>query len=170
MMAIQNHSLTCHVSRLFRAEGQRQRRMAVMIAFGGVVATVLTAWLIGKYDLSGWWIPVPFVIAAVAHVGWYRICLNDTDAWKVANGSELKLDERQIRVRNMAYMRSYQIVAGSFVLGVIYAGTAYLQGYWLPTEWGEITTISWAVLLGTIILPAAFIAWTEPDSPDEFEA
>jgi hypothetical protein len=168
-MTIQNHPAICHVSRIFHAEGQRERRIAVLGTVAGILATLLTSWLIGRLDLSLWWLVVPFTTAALAHVAGYRICFNDADAWKVANGSESSLDERQIRVRNLAYTEAYRIVAGAFALGVIYSGTAYQQGYWLPTGWGQIDSIIWGVLLSVILLPPAFIAWTEPDFPDELE-
>jgi hypothetical protein len=168
-MTISTHPAICYVSRIFHAEGQRERRIAVVGTVAAIAATLLTSWLIGTLDLSLWFLAAPIATATLAHVAGYRICFNDADAWKVANGSESSLDERQIRVRNLAYTQAYRIVAGVFALGVIYTGTAYLQGYWLPTGWGQITSIIWIVLLGTILLPAAFIAWTEPDFPDDFE-
>jgi hypothetical protein len=79
--------------------------------------------------------------------------------------SEADLDERELAVRNAAYVTAYRAVAVYSVfesLALIYsselsASTARLLRLWL-----------FIPLVGMVLtLPAAVILWTEPDVPEE---
>jgi hypothetical protein len=154
---------------LLRATNRRERRMAVVIAIGGYAASVITVWLLERFNASSWWLALPIAVEVITLIAIFRICYNDADSWHVANARDDQLDERQLRVRNRATVWSYRIVAAGAGLAAIYGVTAHEQGYWFPTGSGQLQAIMWAVLLGTLILPAGFVAWTEPDFPYVFD-
>ena len=91
--------------------------------------------------------------------------------WRAANEPDDALDEREQRVRDRAYLRSYQALAALVVLGGVYAALAWdtraRWGLWLPQTWNEVQAVFCGLLLLAMTLPAAVIGWTEPDLPVE---
>lgn len=77
-----------------------------------------------------------------------------------------KLDERELQVRNQAFFRSYQIIAGLTALGLIYAQLAVEHPHrlWRPSSERPMQSLVWGFLLLSITLPHAFIAWQDPDN------
>jgi len=78
-------------------------------------------------------------------------------------------DERQTQVRNQAFFRAYQIVAGLAFLFLFYLDEApqlvAKKGWdlWIPQPGEHFQPIIFGYLLLTITLPHAFIAWQDPD-------
>ncbi len=78
-------------------------------------------------------------------------------------------DERQEAIRHRAQAHAFQISGVVVLLGAIYAvlATQLLPGLWLPHTGAEIWAIVTALTLMYTTLPAAILAWTEPDPPYE---
>jgi hypothetical protein len=127
------------------------RRLACVATYAGYALTVLALWQgtplaavpAGLLSILGWWVlnqvAVPY--------------------------SKKDLDERELQVRNQAFFRSYQCVAGATALALLYVQFALdLPGrLWLPGRPGEIQALVWGYLLVAITLPHAVIAWQDPD-------
>jgi len=88
----------------------------------------------------------------------------------IADDLDSRLDERQIALRNSAYLDSYRIVSGIVILGVIWIAIGTDLGYWwIPTTWHEWNAIVWGLFIYLTSLPSAILAWREPDRHDELE-
>ena len=76
-------------------------------------------------------------------------------------------DERQDMVRGRANVRAYQIFSGVATLWIFYQALATdlrrKFPVWLPSTWDEHQVVVWTTLLLALTLPAAIVAWTEPD-------
>ncbi len=81
-------------------------------------------------------------------------------------------DERQTQVRNQAFFRAYQVIAGLSLIFLFYLDEApqlaAKKGWdlWLPQPGQDFQPIIFGYLLVTITLPHAFIAWQDPDYLD----
>lgn len=84
-----------------------------------------------------------------------------SDFWRRGHAPDAQLDERELTLRNRAYLSAYQGVATLFLLSVIYLAFALDFGLWLPATYEQASTLVWGVLLFTLSLPAAVLAWTE---------
>ena len=63
-------------------------------------------------------------------------------------------------------MISYQIIAGIFGLSVAYGTMALDFGWWLPSTFDRLQAVLWGIVLLTMTLPSAVVAWIEPDAQD----
>lgn len=78
-------------------------------------------------------------------------------------------DERQTQVRNQAFFRAYQIIAGLTAVFLFYLDEApqlaAKKGWdlWIPQPGEHYQPIIFGFLLLSITLPHAFIAWQDPD-------
>jgi len=89
------------------------------------------------------------------------LLLYRSDFWRRGHAPDSQLDERELSLRNRAYLSAYQGVATLFLLAVIYLAFAVDFGLWLPTTYEQASTLVWGVLLFTLSLPSAVLAWTE---------
>lgn len=81
-----------------------------------------------------------------------------------------RLDERQLAVRNAAYLDAYRIASGIVLLGVIWIALGLDLGlWWVPSTYDEWNIIFWGLFIYLMTLPSAFLAWREPDRSDEME-
>jgi hypothetical protein len=80
----------------------------------------------------------------------------------VADLPDSLLDERQVRLRDRAYLSAYRMV-GSVIplslLGIFFAMDLF--GY-VPAA-GHFWALGWSALTGSIGAPSAALAWIEPD-------
>lgn len=114
-------------------------------AIAHLTSTVLILWLLG--------------VARVGRVG--RAIADDVDA---------KLDERQLALRNAAYLDAYRLVSAIVLLGVIWIAVGTDKGFWwIPSSYDEWNIVFWGLFLYTTSLPSALLAWREPDRLEEGE-
>lgn len=145
---------------------QARRRIAVLAAYLGYAAVVGFFWVRSNLDVPAWTMVLPLAAGLVAVLGLATFCLGRT--WDVANEPDAALDERERSIRDRAYRRSYAVIASAYLLTVIYAAIGHDSGIlWLPRTWNELQAIMWGVLLLTLTLPPAVVAWTEPDPVPE---
>ncbi|GMA15852.1 hypothetical protein E5F05_06715 [Deinococcus metallilatus] len=78
-----------------------------------------------------------------------------------------RLDERQREVVMQARTQAYWVVSLLFVFGTIYLSLASERGWPLPTGPDSWQLIATGVSFLVGVMPAAILAWTEPDSPGE---
>ena len=145
-----------------KSMNQLRRRGAVLAAYGGYLGLVVAWYLARRLDSMPLFmlvLPLSIVLLvglAVLFTSW---------VWHAANQPDPELDERQLRVRDRAYLQSYRVLAGATVVATVYGALAWDNGLWLPGTWNQVQALVWGVLLLTMTLPAAVIAWTEPDLP-----
>ncbi len=110
-----------------------------------LVATVLILWLLA--------------IERVGRIG--KAIADDIDS---------RLDERQLALRNAAYLDAYRIASGIVLLGVIWIALGIDLGlWWVPSTYDEWNLIFWGLFIYLTTLPSAFLAWREPDRLDDLE-
>lgn len=138
------------------------RRFACVATYVGYILFISA--LLGAYQLKS----IALAIAAapgalLTAYGWW--VLNQV----AAPYSTDRTDERQTQVRNQAFFRAYQIIAGLSFLFLFYLDEApqlaAKKGWelWIPQPGEHFQPIIFGYLLLTITLPHAFIAWQDPD-------
>jgi hypothetical protein len=143
---------------------RRSRRGAVLAAYGGYLTMTGIWYLARRVDsLALWLLVIPLALVLMTGLA----VLLTSSVWHAANEPDPHLDERQQRVRDRAYLQSYRLLASLTSLAVLYGGLAWDNAWWLPSTWNQVQALVWGVLLLTLTLPAAVVAWTEPDPPAE---
>ena len=134
-----------------------------------VVATLLG--LPAMYAWSSFWMgtsvpnilwgPVSFVLVGVTLVGAVILYRYVRDRADLRDG---QLDERQLQLRDRAWILSYEVLAG-VVVALVGAVAVWVLGFGRPfvIDAGLATAV--AICLGVLlpVLPAAALAWLEPD-------
>ncbi|MBC8159585.1 MAG: hypothetical protein H7Z42_00075 [Roseiflexaceae bacterium] len=141
-----------------------RRRIAVLATYLGYSAMVGVWYMASFYQSAGLFILV--IMLAIVTLSGFGLLVTSW-VWHAANAPESNLDERQQRVRDRAYLHSYQAFAGVITLAGFYAALAWDNGWWLPTTWNQVQAVMWGVLLLALTLPAAVVAWTESDLSDD---
>lgn len=84
---------------------------------------------------------------------------------------EEELDERELMQRNRASHRAYSLICCLVLLGVLYLmlrdNLAGGLSLWAPTTPEHWNGIFWGLLLLSLTLPAAFLAWEKEPPPLE---
>lgn len=85
-----------------------------------------------------------------------------------AGRADAALDERQRLVRDRAYRLAYRAFFGLSLTLTLALLVAIAAGWhWLPGERGALITLLLGYCAAGVSLPAAIIAWTEPEANDE---
>lgn len=143
----------------------RAARRGLVIACYGGYATMCLAWSVLPHPWR-WLAVVPLGLAAVMAMGMLLMpaLLGTSD------GADGELDERQLARRNAGYLNAYRLLAGTVTLAAIYAyiaADAERLRLWLPRTDNELNATFWGFWLLALTLPAAVIAWTEPEEPQD---
>lgn len=147
------------------------RRRGVLAAYGGLAGWAAWSWLNLGYDPATWIKSGIFLAMAVHSVGLAVLASARVGAWKLANDSDARLDERQRAVRDRAFRCGYALLGGAVVLAASYLALALDFGWPLPRSAGAIQLVIWTVVVATTTIPTAVLAWTEPDpDPDDPQA
>jgi hypothetical protein len=110
------------------------------------------------------WGPFSFILIAVSCLG--AIVLYLFVGERAFGGS--KLDERQLRLRDQAWILSYTVLALAVVVAVSVASVVVLGMDRVIVLDGRVMS-GVATCFGVLVpvLPAAALAWLEPDPPAE---
>lgn len=146
---------------------QRTRRRDVVLLFS---AYPMGTWVLHQLLAESTWylsahvvftvFVLTFAIRRVARAG--RLIADDADA---------RLDERQLAVRNAAYLDAYRIVSAGVLLGTVWIAIGVDKSlWWIPTSYNEWNDVFWGLFIVTLNLPAALLSWREPDRNDAFAA
>lgn len=88
----------------------------------------------------------------------------------IADDIDARLDERQLALRNAAYLDAYRVVASFMLLGIIWIALGIDKSlWWVPKTYNEWNIVFWGVIVLTLTLPSAFLSWREPDRADDRE-
>jgi uncharacterized membrane protein len=82
----------------------------------------------------------------------------------MAQAPDAQLDERQVRIRDRAFLVAYQVFAGLTLLGLLVVGIGSdAIDRPITLTYDTMQPLVWGVILYGIILPSAIVAWQEPD-------
>ncbi|MBK7905037.1 MAG: hypothetical protein IPJ78_00575 [Gemmatimonadetes bacterium] len=114
------------------------------------------------------WYGIVHVLFIVAVCGWGALVRVGGMGRSIADDLDGRLDERQLAMRNAAYLDAYRIVSTVAVLGCVWIALGIDLGWWwVPTTYREWNDIFWGLFLLTMSLPSAFLVWREPDRAEE---
>lgn len=152
---------------MMRIPAQHIRRRDVILLFA--LYPVGTLLLYNAMSTSPWY-GLAHVVLTVAIATLFGMQRVGRVGRAIADDIDARLDERQLAMRNSAYLDSYRIVAGLVILGVIWIALGTDLGYWwIPSTWHEWNAIVWGLFIYLTLLPSAILAWREPDRHEESE-
>ena len=76
-------------------------------------------------------------------------------------GNDKMLDERQLQIRNRAYLQAYRFLAVTLMMFNLYLYFAEPRGWWVPQFQNQ--PAFWALIVFILSLPPAVLAWLEPE-------
>jgi hypothetical protein len=79
---------------------------------------------------------------------------------------ESSLDEREVAIRNRAYVRTHQVMVACLFLAFFWIEAANKLGWWLPSV-SDAANLLTAFGISSMALPAAILAWTAEELEDE---
>lgn len=129
-----------------------RRRALVVVALGAIAALSGTLWLAGSA-----WLAALLWLVAVAGLVLLRRVVRET-----ADLPDDALDERLVAVRDSAYRTAFATVAALCVAVLVPLWIA-VDGFDYTVTAGNLHALLWAVILTTLTLPSAILAWTERD-------
>jgi hypothetical protein len=87
---------------------------------------------------------------------------------RLANAPDAALDEREVRIRDRAYLQAHRI--GSTALFVVGVAAMFVVGLDATVSVDTVVDVVFSLAMGLVALPAAVVAWTEPDDEDAYES
>lgn len=136
---------------------RRVRRALVLATYLGYLAWMAALALLPSPLL--WLVAVP--AAAATLYGLARLLIEPKLG--TSDRADQELDERQLHLRNAAYLSAYRIVGALVVSALIYAQLATDFGWWLPDTYNAWQAVFWGAWILVVTLPTALLAWSEPD-------
>jgi hypothetical protein len=154
-----------NVSRIDRLS-QRSRRILAVATLTGLPAMFVwsTFWM-GTSVPNVVWGPISFVLIGTTVLGsfvLYRFVRDRADL------PGRRLDEREKELRDRAWILSYQVLSAVVVAAVIVIGIAvFVLGRAVTLDASLVNALVLSVAVLLPILPAAALAWIEPDPVEE---
>lgn len=146
---------------------RRRRRQVVTVALSAYPAFMLEEALLGTTQVP----TILRVVAAAAILTVMFATLRRVVTYQnaLARQPDAALDERQISVRDRAYLVAYRWFALA-VLGCLLGARIGVEVHVAPGLWTElIPVVLWGALVYSIVLPSAVVAWQTPDSVDDLD-
>jgi hypothetical protein len=146
---------------------QRRRRLVVTVALSAYPAFMLEEALLGTTGVP----TILRVVAAAAILTIMFATLRRVVTYQnaLARQPDAALDERQISVRDRAYLVAYRWFALA-VLGCLLVARIAVEVHVAPGLWSDlIPAFLWGALLYSVLLPSAVVAWETPDSADDLD-
>ena len=156
------HSGITRIDRMSR----RTRRIVAVVTLLGLPAMFAwsTFWL-GTTVPSLLWGPVSFVLIGMTIVGSFVLYRYVRDR---AGMPGRRLDERERALRDRAWILSYQVLSAVVVAGAVITGlTVFGFGRPVTLDGGLVNALVLCVGVLLPVLPAAALAWIEPDAVEE---
>ena len=144
---------------------QRARRTIAVASLLGLPAMYLWYAVWHNTKVPGVvWGPVSFLLILVTLCGAFVLYAFVGDR---ANG-DTRLDERQRQLRDRAWVLCYEVLSGVVVIGMVVVGVLVLgMGRTVTLDASVVTGLAISVGVLIPLLPAAALAWLEPDVPSE---
>ena len=145
---------------------QRSRRVVAVATLVGLPAMFVwsTFWM-GTSVSNLAWGPISFLLIGATIVGslvLYRYVRGRADM----PGRDL--DERERQLRDRAWILSYQVLSAVVIAAVVVVGIGvFVVGRTITLDAGLVNALVLSVAVLLPVLPAAALAWIEPDAPDE---
>ena len=141
------------------------RRALVFVALAGYPLFV-AAWLVLRDVLPGIaWAAVVAILGLAVLLSAYALYAFRRS---MAQAPDDQLDERQVRVRDRAYLDSYRVFSALTLLGLLLFGILPdVLDRPLEVTYETVQPLLWGALLYSLVLPSAFVAWAEPELPVE---
>ncbi len=143
--------------------GRRALVLLVMVGYPVFVA----AWLLpSALGIAGpGWVLTAAVLGLVIALGAFSLYQFRRS---MAQSPDALLDERQIAIRDRAYLESYRVLSVIVLFGLLLAGILPdLLDRPIALTYDTVQPIIWGLLLYSLILPSAVVAWREPDHDPE---
>lgn len=149
-----------------KRSGRRTLVVATYAGYASLIAALALGRTMPGFALAALPCGAVFVLAL-----WHLVRATRPYSDEMAGTKLPEFDERQDMVRGRANVRAYQIFSGVATLWIFYQALATdLQRkfpVWLPSTWDEHQVVVWTTLLLALTLPAAIVAWTEPDPVEQ---
>jgi hypothetical protein len=146
---------------------QRSRRAIALITLSGLPAMFAwsTFWT-GTTVPTVLWGPVSFLLIGLTILGAFVI-------YRYVRGrADLPgagLDERERKLRDHAWILSYQVLSTAVIAVVVYLGiSVFVLGRTVVIDAGLVNVLVLCVAVLLPVLPGAALAWLEPDAPADF--
>lgn len=145
---------------------QSVRRWLVIGCYGGYASLVL-AWIFVAPPLLRSVSLVLFGLTCVICMGMLLM----PNILGISDGVEQLLDERQRAFRHAMYVNAYQVLGALLMMVGLYVYIASdSKTWWLPQSSLELQAVFWGTQVFVMTLPAALIAWLEPDPHEEAQS
>ena len=144
---------------------QRSRRVVAVMTLVGLPSMYVWSWLWQGTSVSPLlWGPITFALIGSTLIGAFILYRFVRDR---ADMPGRRLDERERQLRDQAWILSYQVLAIVLVVGVAAVGVAVLGfGGTVKLDATAVGALTLSVSVLLPVLPAAALAWIEPDYPD----
>lgn len=163
--------MTAHLSstpsrRIDRLSRRTRRATAVATLLGLPAMFAWSSFWAGTTVPTVFWGPITFVLIGLTLVGSFVLYRN------IRGRADLpgpNLDERERQLRDRAWIRSYQVlsavvIATAIVLGIM----VFVFGRTVVVDAPLVNALVLSVTVLLPVLPAAALAWIEPDAPADF--
>ena len=155
---------TLRLARRIDHLSQRTRRLLAVATLVGLPAMFgwSSFWMTTTVP-SRVWGPISFVLIGITIVGSFVLYRYVRGRADLRDG---RLDERERQLRDRAWILSYQVLSAVVIAAVVIAGITVFgfgQPLIIDASLVNAAVLSVGVLLP--ILPAAALAWIEPDAP-----
>ena len=143
---------------------QRSRRLVAVATLVGLPAMFVwsTFWM-GTNVSNLAWGPISFVLIGATFLGsfvLYRYVRGRADM------PGANLDERERQLRDRAWILSYQLLSLVVIAAVVVAGiSVFVLGRSVTLDAALVNALVLSVAVLLPVLPAAALAWIEPDAP-----
>lgn len=141
----------------------RARRRGLVVIALLSYPLLVAAWLgLPAAGVTG----IPWAIAVLAASGLMLLSNYGLYAFRrsMAQAPDADLDERQVAVRDRAYLEAYRIFAAIMLLGLLIVGILPdAIDRPLDVTYETVQPFLLGAILYSIILPSAVVAWGEPD-------
>jgi len=160
------HSTTqARITRIERMSRRTRRIVAVATLLGLPAMFAWSTFWLGTTVPNLVWGPVSFVLIGMTIVGSFVLYRYVRDR---ADMPGRRLDERERALRDRAWILSYQVLSAVVVAGVVITGIAvFVIGRPVTLDAGLVNALVLCVGVLLPILPAAALAWIEPDAVEE---
>lgn len=144
------------------------RRYLVVMLYGGWTVMLASLWSANRLEPWLALLALPSGLAFAGSLGW--LMHFGRTYGEIDDARKKDLDERQTNVRNAATTQAYHLFTGAACVWLLYeyiARTATRKlSLWAPSRDGEYQAIMATAVVLAMTLPAALIAWSEPDGEE----
>ena len=151
------------LSRIDRLSQRSRRFVAVATLLGLPAMFAWSQFWLGTSAPSVLWGPISFVLIGVTIGGsfiLYRYVRHRADMPGAG------LDERERQLRDRAWILSYKVLSSVVIVAIVVAGlVVFVMGQTIVIDAALVNALVLCVAVLLPVLPAAALAWIEPDMP-----